>query len=40
MQAIAKLRAAVPEGSVFLASGIEHDSASELDPGLVEITRA
>ncbi|HEY1539326.1 MAG TPA: NADH-quinone oxidoreductase subunit NuoG [Solirubrobacteraceae bacterium] len=38
--AIATLRAAVPEGSVFLESGIGADSASELDPGLVEIAPA
>ena len=35
--AIATLRAAVPEGSVFLESGIGADSASELDASLVEI---
>jgi NADH-quinone oxidoreductase subunit G len=37
VQAIATLRAAVPEGSVFLESGIRENSASELDAGLVEI---
>jgi NADH-quinone oxidoreductase subunit G len=37
VRAIATLRAAVPEGSVFLESGIREDSASELDAGLVEI---
>jgi NADH-quinone oxidoreductase subunit G len=37
VHAIATLRAAVPEGSVFLESGIREDSASELDAGLVEI---
>jgi NADH-quinone oxidoreductase subunit G len=37
VQAIATVRAAVPEGSVFLESGIREDSASELDAGLVEI---
>jgi NADH-quinone oxidoreductase subunit G len=41
VHAIATLRAAVPEGSVFLESGINEDSASELDGGgLVEIERA
>jgi NADH-quinone oxidoreductase subunit G len=40
VHAIATLRAAVPEGTVFLESGIPEDSASELDGGLVEITPA
>ncbi len=41
VHAIATLRAAVPEGSVFLESGISSDSATELDGGgLVEIERA
>jgi NADH-quinone oxidoreductase subunit G len=40
VNAIASLRAAVPEGSVFLESGIADDSASELDSGLVEIAPA
>ena len=40
VHAIATLRAAVPEGTVFLESGIGEDSASELDAGLVEIERA
>ena len=40
VNAIASLRAAVPEGSVFLESGIVDDSASELDSGLVEIAPA
>nr|MBA3748064.1 NADH dehydrogenase (quinone) subunit G [Solirubrobacterales bacterium] len=40
VSAIATLRAAVPEGSVFLESGIREDSASELDLGLVEIAPA
>jgi len=39
VQAIASLRAAVPEGSVFLESGIREDSASALEGGLVEIER-
>jgi NADH-quinone oxidoreductase subunit G len=38
--ATATLRAAVPEGSVFLEAGIAEDSASELDSGLVEIAPA
>jgi NADH-quinone oxidoreductase subunit G len=40
VSAIATLRAAVPEGSVFLESGIRENSATELDAGLVEIERA
>jgi NADH-quinone oxidoreductase subunit G len=40
INAIATLRAAVPEGTVFLESGLGSDSASELDAGLVEIERA
>ncbi len=40
VNAIASLRASVPGGTVFLESGLEQDSASELDAGLVEITRA
>ena len=37
VQAVATLRASVPEGTVFLEHGIGEDSASELDAGLVEI---
>jgi NADH-quinone oxidoreductase subunit G len=41
VQAVATLRAAVPEGTVFLESGIGgKDSASELDASLVEIRPA
>ncbi len=40
ISAIATLRAAVPEGTVFLESGLGENSASELDAGLVEIERA
>jgi len=40
IHAIATLRAAVPEGTVFLESGISEDSATELDGGLVEIAPA
>jgi NADH-quinone oxidoreductase subunit G len=40
VSAIAALRAAIPEGTVFLESGLGSDSASELDSGLVEITPA
>ncbi|MEA2220246.1 MAG: NADH-quinone oxidoreductase subunit, partial [Solirubrobacteraceae bacterium] len=40
IQAIATLRAAVPEGTVFLESGLGEDSASELDASLVEIVPA
>jgi NADH-quinone oxidoreductase subunit G len=39
VNAIATLRAAVPEGTVFLESGIAEGSAAELDAGLVEIER-
>jgi NADH-quinone oxidoreductase subunit G len=38
VHAIATLRAAVPEGTVFLETGITEDSASELDTPLVEVT--
>jgi NADH-quinone oxidoreductase subunit G len=39
VNATAVLRTAVPEGTVFLQEGIEHDSASELDDQLVEVVR-
>jgi NADH-quinone oxidoreductase subunit G len=39
VHATATLRAAVPQGSVFLEEGISSDSASELDTPLVEVTR-
>jgi NADH-quinone oxidoreductase subunit G len=39
VHATATLRAAVPEGTVFLEEGISADSASELDAPLVEVTR-
>jgi NADH-quinone oxidoreductase subunit G len=32
------LRSGVPEGSVFLESGLPENSATELDPGLVDVT--
>jgi NADH-quinone oxidoreductase subunit G len=38
VHAIASLRAAVPEGTVFLETGIADDSATALDAGLVEVT--
>jgi anaerobic selenocysteine-containing dehydrogenase len=39
VNAVAVLRTAVPEGSVFLEAGIAADSASELDgSGLVEVS--
>jgi NADH-quinone oxidoreductase subunit G len=40
VQATVALRASVPEGTVFLETGIGSDSASELDASLVEVTRA
>jgi NADH-quinone oxidoreductase subunit G len=38
VRATATLRAAVPQGTVFLEEGIAEDSASELDAPLVEVT--
>ena len=38
VHATVALRAAVPEGTVFLETGISEDSASELDAPLVEVT--
>jgi NADH-quinone oxidoreductase subunit G len=38
VHATVALRAAVPEGTVFLETGITEDSASELDVPLVEVT--
>ncbi|HUR84436.1 MAG TPA: NADH-quinone oxidoreductase subunit NuoG [Solirubrobacteraceae bacterium] len=38
VNAVVTLRAAVPEGSVFLETGLEEDSASSLDAGLVEVS--
>ncbi len=38
VHAVATLRAAVPEGSVFLETGLGEDSASSLDAGLVEVS--
>ncbi|HTN22348.1 MAG TPA: molybdopterin-dependent oxidoreductase, partial [Solirubrobacteraceae bacterium] len=40
VSATASLRAAVPEGSVFLETGIPAESANALDAGLVEVTPA
>jgi NADH-quinone oxidoreductase subunit G len=40
IRAVATLRAAIPEGTVFLEAGISEDSASELDASLVEILPA
>ncbi len=38
VHAVATLRAAVPEGTVFLETGIPEDSASSLDDPLVEVS--
>jgi NADH-quinone oxidoreductase subunit G len=38
VHAIVTLRATVPEGTVFLETGISEDSASVLDAGLVEVS--
>jgi hypothetical protein len=40
VHATATVRAAVPEGSVFLETGLLADSASAIDGGLVEVTPA
>jgi NADH-quinone oxidoreductase subunit G len=40
VQATVALRARVPEGTVFLETGILQDSATQIDAPLVEVTRA
>jgi NADH-quinone oxidoreductase subunit G len=40
VQAVVALRDAAPEGTVFLQTGLEEDSADALAPGLVELDRA